>query len=204
VSSVPVSLGDLVNRFLADFGGVAPGDALYIVHIGGEDLQDALAAFPTTVRPGQASDVIIEEALTAIGTNIALLAEAGARTFLVPNAPDLALVPAVRLQGPVAQAVARGLAESFNDLLETLLTGLEQSLGVKIYRLDTFALTDEVVAAPAAFGLTEVEVPCITPGTRTKPFCSHPNEFLFWDGLHPTVVGHGIITSRALEALAAP
>jgi phospholipase/lecithinase/hemolysin len=202
ISNCQINLTVQVSRFLADVGGTAPSDALYVVHIGGDDLQDALEALLTDPS-GATSLAIIGAALEAIQANIVgLAALAGAHTFLVPNAPDLALLPAVRLAGPVAQAAGHDLALRFNAGLETLLTSLESALGVDIFRLDIFTLTGDVVGAPTDFGLTEVEVPCITPGTLVKPFCSQPDQFLFWDGIHPTRVGHGIISSRALKALA--
>ncbi len=34
----------LSERFLADFRGIAPSDGLYVIHIGGDDLRDALVA----------------------------------------------------------------------------------------------------------------------------------------------------------------
>jgi phospholipase/lecithinase/hemolysin len=201
ISLCQINLTVQVNRFLADVDGTAPSDALYVVHIGGDDLQDALEALLTDPS-GATSLAIIGAALEAIQANIVRLALAGAHTFLVPNAPDLALLPAVRLAGPAAQAAGHDLALVFNTGLETLLAGLEPAFGLKIFRLDIFHLSEEVVGTPEAFGLTEAEVPCITPLTHVKPFCSQPDEFLFWDGIHPTRVGHGIITSRALEALA--
>jgi phospholipase/lecithinase/hemolysin len=199
----PVHLSLLVGRFFADFGGVAPADALYVIHIGGDDLQDALAALATDPS-GATSIAIITDALTAIQANIIALASAGAGTFLIPNAPDFALVPAVRAAGPGAQAAGTFFAVTFNTALETMLSGLEAALGVKIFRLDIFALIHESVSAPAAFGLTEVEDFCITPFTRVSPYCSQPDAFLFWDAIHPTRVGHAIITDRALDALSAP
>ncbi len=204
----PVHLSFQVGRFFADFGGVAPADALYVIHIGGDDLRDALEALVTDPS-GATSIAIITDALTAIQANIIALASAGApsagaRTFLVPNAPDFALVPAVRAAGPGAQAAGTFFAVTFNTALETMLSGLEAALGVKIFRLDIFALIHEIVNDPAAFGLTEVEDFCITPFTRVSPYCSDPDAFLFWDAIHPTRVGHAIITDRALDALSAP
>ncbi len=199
----PVHLTTQVDRFLADFGGIAPNDALYVIHIGGDDLRDALVALETDAS-GATSMAILGEAVSAIQANIGALALAGAHTFLVPNGPDLSLVPEVRLAGPAAQAAGQFLAASFNTLLEAMLNGLEEPLGVKFFRLDIFDLIHEIVAAPVAFGLTEVEEPCITPLTRVSPFCSQPDGFLFWDAIHPTRVGHGIITSRALAVLAGP
>ena len=199
----PNDLAAQVGLFLTDFAGAAPTDALYVIHIGGDDLRDALVALQTDPT-FFTSFAILKAARDALQANIVALASAGAHTFLVPNAPDLSLIPEVRLAGLAAQAAGQVLAAQFNILLEALLGGLEASSGVKIFRLAIFDLINEIVAAPAAFGLTEVEVPCITPDTTVHPFCSRPDGYLFWDGIHPTRAGHGIIAGRALTVLAAP
>src|SRR5262249_61194186 len=93
------------------------------------------------------------------------------------------------------------LSSQFNVGLASLLGGLEAPLPLKIFRLDVFSLVHEVVADPLAFGLTEVETPCITPFTRVSPYCTRPERFLFWDFVHPTQAGHAILPDRALEVL---
>ena len=67
--------------------------------------------------------------------------------------------------------------------------------------LNVFAILNEVVAASVAVGLTEVEQPSITTGTKVKPFCAEPDEQLFWDGIHQTCAGHRILAQRASVAL---
>jgi phospholipase/lecithinase/hemolysin len=204
----PVGLFHLtiqVSRFLRDVGEAAPPDALYVIHIGGNDLRDALEVL--VADPSMAtSGVIIGQALEAIGANIVALASAGARTLLVPNVPNLALVPAVRMQGPDAQAAAQVLSVRFNDGMAAMLSDLEVGLGqaglaVTIVRLDLFTMLAEVIAAPEAAGLAEVEVPCIRPLTIVRPFCARPDEYLFWDGIHPTRAGHAILARRAHDVL---
>lgn len=196
-------LGTQVQLFLRDFKGQAPGEALYVVYLGGNDLRDALAALATDPT-GVTSAGILQAALLAIRDNLLALYTAGARAFLVPSLPNLALTPAVRLQGPPAQGAAAALAQTFNNQLSQLLDGLTTSLGVPIAQLDVYGILTEVVAAPALFGLTEVEQPCIRPGTKVKPFCSEPDEYLFWDGIHPTRAGHHILARRAATALGVP
>jgi phospholipase/lecithinase/hemolysin len=191
-----------VNMLLADTGGTPPADALYVVFIGSNDVRDALTALAADPS-GATSFGILQQALGAIQQNLAALYAAGAREFLVPNVPNLALLPAVRLQGPVAQGAAQMLAAQFNTGLESILAGLAASPDARVVRLDVFSLLNEVVAAPAAAGLTDVEQPCIVPDTRIRPFCSNPDDYLFWDGIHPTRAGHGILALRAKAELEA-
>ena len=192
--------GTQVDLFLRDFSGSAPANALYVVYIGSNDLRDALAALATDPS-GATSFAILQGALAAVRDNLLKLQAAGARHFLVPNMPDLALVPAVRLQGAAVQGAAHALAVNYNSNLASLLDGLQAASGLPITRLDIFALLDEVVAAPASFGLSNVDQTCIVPGTTVHPYCANPDQYLFWDGIHPTRVGHGIFAERAEVAL---
>ena len=187
-------LSTQVGVFLNDFGGHGPADALYVVFVGGNDLRDALLA------PAQ-STAIVQNALLAIQGNLGTLHAAGARNFLVANAPNLGLAPAVRLLGPAAQSAATFLAAQFNAGLESILEGLEFASGLNIVRFDVFQALNEIVAAPGAFGLTNVTQPCIAVDTKAQPFCANPGTFLFWDGIHPTVAGHRILAKRARAAL---
>ena len=107
----------------------------------------------------------------------------------------------VRLLGPVAQGAATFLAAQFNAGLEAILQGLESGSGLNIVRFDVFQALNEIVAAPGAFGLTNVTQPCIAVDTNAQPFCANPGTFLFWDGIHPTVAGHRILAKRARAAL---
>jgi len=187
-------LSTQVGLFMDDFENHAPADALYVVFIGGNDLRAALAA------PAQALG-IVGGALSAIRDNLLTLHAAGARNFLVANAPDLGLAPAVRLLGPDARGAASELASLFNFRLEQILGELESGPGLNIVRLNVFEILNEIVAAPGAFGLTEATRPCIALNTRVGAFCSKPGTFLFWDGIHPTKAGHRILAERARAAL---
>lgn len=199
--STQIDLTTQVDFFLGDFGTRAPADALYVVEVGGNDVRDALVAGAA----GRPEDVgpIVQEALSAIGQTIVRLSMAGARTFLVANAPNIALTPAVR-GIPGAQAPAQALAEAFNGELERILDGLEQGLGVKIVRLDLFGSVGAVVTNPALAGLSDALTPCLAFGTLVSAACEQPDEHLFWDGIHPTRAGHTFLAGQAWIALTTP
>ena len=67
-------------------------------------------------------------------------------------------------------------------------------------RLDADQILNAIVASPAAFNLTNVTTACLTP--NVAPFtCHNADEFLFWDGIHPTRAGHAILAQEAAHVL---
>jgi outer membrane lipase/esterase len=73
--------------------------------------------------------------------------------------------------------------------------------GIQIARLDAFSLISAIVADPSAFGLTDVAHSCVTPGEA--PFnCQNADEYLFWDGIHPSKATHAIVAQEAASVLA--
>lgn len=189
-----------VDTFLKVFDGAAPGDALYVVEFGGNDIRDALAAYASGADGG----AIITSALSSIGNNMGVLYAAGARKFLVWNAPDLSLTPAVRrldTLSPGAGQLAKALTIAFNTGLDAVVGSMEGLPGIEIVRLDIYQILNDVVANHAEFGLSVVDASCVTPDV--PPFdCRTPDKFLFWDGIHPTKAVHAIISQDAADALA--
>lgn len=189
-----------VQFFLVDFPAT-PSNALYVIEMGSNDIRDALLVDPTP--PGPAA--LLAEALEAITSAITTLYNAGARQFLILNVADISLTPAVlRMEVimPGTAAYAQLLSISFNEELSILLDSLESSLPkIKISRLDIFAKMNDIADDPAGFGLTETEEACITP--NIAPFTRRsPDEYLFWDGVHPTRATHGIIADDVSFVLA--
>jgi len=182
----------------------APADALYVVEMGSNDIRDALLVDPYS-EPGPTG--VLEQALTAIQTAMLDLYDAGARKFLVLNGPDISLTPAVlQLDALMPEANIKGFAQlfsyTFKDGLETLLETLEATLpDIVIRRLDMYGNLQTYAANPADYGLTEVSEACVTPDVA--PFaCRNPDEYLFWDGVHPTRTVHAIFAREAASVLA--
>jgi phospholipase/lecithinase/hemolysin len=189
-----VWLSQQVTAFLRDAGPHVPSNALFVIEMGGNDIRDALAL---------GDPAIIGAALTSIAQNIQILYGAGARKFLVWNAPNLALTPAIRTLGildPRIPVFAEQLTLGFNANLSAILGMLSGLPGIEIVRFDAFGALNMIVARPAAFGLRDVTTACITP--NVPPFqCQHPNRQLFWDGIHPTRAAHGIIALLVARTL---
>jgi phospholipase/lecithinase/hemolysin len=189
-----------VGIYLAAFQGRADGAAIHVVWFGGNDLRDALGAAagdPTLAT----SEAILGEAIQSTASNILSLWAAGARLFLVPNAPDLSRTPVIEALGPAAVGGALQLTAAYNAALGQALAQLDGLPGIRLIRLDDFALLDAVVANPESFGLENGTTPCLHFGVVIEAVCEEPREHLFWDGIHPTTAGHAIVAGAALRAL---
>jgi hypothetical protein len=81
-----------VSRYLDDVHHKAPASALYVVFIGGNDLRDALEALATD--PTGATSSTSSCRRSAPSSRASSIYTGLARTFLVANAPNIALVPA--------------------------------------------------------------------------------------------------------------
>ena len=190
------NLGRQVDTFLARVGGAAPSTALYVIEMGGNDVRDAFAVYATGGNGGP----ILTQAIGSIAANIQKLYLAGARDFLVWTVPNVGITPAIRSLGPAAGGLATQLAQGFNAGLAQVIGQLGMALpGATFTRLDSFALMNEIAAAPLAFQLTNVTNACVR---TVAPFhCDTPGDFLFWDGIHPTKAGHAILAGKAAEVV---
>ncbi|MCX7594884.1 MAG: SGNH/GDSL hydrolase family protein [Fischerella sp.] len=72
--------------------------------------------------------------------------------------------------------------------------------------IDINSLFNRVQATPGEFGFTNVTNACLV-GTLDDvaqgnfSVCSNPNDYLFWDGVHPSTRVHSIMAESALSGL---
>ena len=206
-SATGFDLADQVGAFLRDRGGKAPAETLYIVEMGGNDIRDAMVAYLAAgggPNGELAAGAVIQRALQSIGGNIFALYGAGARKFLVWNAPNLGLTPAIRgldTVSPGAAFLAAQLSGGFNlGLQHQVLADLGRLPGIELYLLDIHSKLQAIVDDPAAFGLTNVKSACITPSSAPYQ-CQDFSQYLFWDGIHPTTAAQAIVAQHAAAAL---
>ena len=185
-----------LGAFLEKSGGVASSGALYVIQIGGDDVSDAVIT--ALLGDFAGADAILQQAADAVASSVAALYAAGARRFLVWNVPDAGLTPAARFLG--ASALASLATTAFNGYLQLEMAPMFALPGITIVPFDANSLVHDIVASPSAFGLTNVTDACVTP--LSPPFrCQQPDDYLFWDGIHPTRAGHALIAAAVADLL---
>ncbi len=132
-----------------------------------------------------------------VGRAIASLADVGAKNILLANLPDLGQLPAMRTAANSARLTA--LTQAHNQGLRRAVKVLsQQHSDLKIATLDANALYREAIASPAKYGLTNVTSACLSGGG----VCGSPDQFLFWDGIHPTTAAHKILGGSSVGCCA--
>jgi outer membrane lipase/esterase len=137
------------------------------------------------------------------------LQKAGARYIVVFNLPDIGRTPEATADNAVApgsSAALTTLSQGFNNVLNG---GLAQTK-VGIIPVNTFALLNEVLANPAAYGFVNTTTPACTtassvnctPNTLVNP--SAPSNYVFADGVHPTTAAHALFAQYLEAEIAAP
>lgn len=149
---------------------------------------------------------VIANAVNNIATSIEILASEGATNFLVPNTPDLGLTPF--FSGSPNVGLASFASSAFNASLRTRLDSLQAALtDTTIIQFQTDDLFSELIQQPADFGLVNITESCFVAPTTANPagsLCSNPDEYLFWDGNHPTTAAHRILGSAFYNAVRTP
>lgn len=158
--------------------------ALYIVWAGANDYLNGNVTNP-------------QQPVENISKAVTTLANIGAKNIMVLNLADLGKLPGTRRTQFSTQLSL--LTSTHNAGLSNAVKNLSKQLGPKtnLMLVDVNTLFKTVNQFPGAFGFTNVTDACLTNNT----VCSKPDQYLFWDDIHPTTSAHKQVQKLALSVL---
>ncbi len=178
-----------------------PASTLFTLWIGGNDVF-AHVENDDPITPAQVA--------ANVSTAVTNLYNAGGRSFLIPNLPPIGLSPDY-LNDPIKGPKATTFANGYNAQLDLSLDALSGSLpGIHIIKLDINQIFLDVIANPAAYGLTNVTQRAYTPFPGENPpapygsVVGNPDQYLYWDSAHGTTAVNLVIADAAFQAVPEP
>ncbi|MBC7882011.1 MAG: SGNH/GDSL hydrolase family protein [Anaerolineae bacterium] len=162
-----------IRKFLTSAPTITP-NTLYFVTAGGNDFLNNASLNPK---------IPVNNLVTAVSSLYAY----GARNVVVTNLPDLGKIPEVN-SDPQESAALSAVTIEFNRKLKKALAELEvKRPGLNVIWIDTYSLLNSIMANPTPYGITNIKDACVE-GTYTEPTtpCENPDQYLFWDTVHPT------------------
>lgn len=191
----PLGMRLQLSQYQSRGGVFGAGDLVSILG-GANNIFQGLPAAGASANPQGSIAPVALSAASDINFIVGGVAQAGAGTILVTNLPKLSLTPQFR--GTAAAPLADYAVTTFNG---ALLTGLNATAaarpGTNIIMMDLFKIGDVIAANPSAFGVSNVTQPCFNGVT----VCSNPNDYFYFDGVHPTAAGHAAIARLANDYL---
>ncbi len=189
-----------LGLFLGSSPNVAAND-LFILWIGANDYPPTDTS---TFMPYDNPTTTLNNIQSALTTLIGV----GAKNIMVINLPPLGTLP--RTRGSLDGFCPMGIqfdSDCLNNVTLAHNMGLNSLFSavpsdVKIIPVDTYTLLNRVMANPSEYGFTNVTDSCYFLATNTA--CANPDQYLFWDGQHPTSAAHRIIGKTAFRALGIP
>lgn len=188
---VPGILGQ-VSSFLGQPNVPVDSNAIYSIFGGANDYT---SAFTRGIAPN------VNQVVGNLTNSINLLAQKNAKNFLVFNLPDIGDTPLARANNLTQPLNA--LVQQHNSQLTTALNGLRtQRPDLNIYSVDFNSLFKRVRSNPGQFGFTNVNDACVTGNnTLATNVCSNPNEYVFFDDVHPSSSAHMFLANAALASI---
>ncbi|MFT3780899.1 MAG: SGNH/GDSL hydrolase family protein [Nibricoccus sp.] len=181
-------LQDEIVMFAAEAGGRADPRALYIVQAGANDVfLWAESGMPTPLADFAA------QVAGNISTAVKRLRLMGARDILVVDIADIGLTPYGLASG--YSTLLSGITETLNAAVAAKLRGSRHCPGPQADVFSMFTTLRAIAAAPAEFGFADSTNPYL------EVLAGDPDSFLFWDDVHPTTAGQGVLADFAYERL---
>ena len=197
-----INLPFQVGAFGAHTNNAADPNALYVIDIGGNDVRNAARQNTgiAAITAGVQAELAAIQSLSAIG----------ARNFFVVNVPNVGVIPEFTQDNPSLAGAATTYSQQYDFMLNAGLGQLASS-GIHITTFDLYGFNTNLLANPAAYGLTNTTDRCYTAtpfSAATTAQCglngANINAFAYWDSIHPTETVQALWAGGFIAALGVP
>ncbi len=218
---IPPSLGLAVESYLLDVGKAKP-KGLYFLLSGGNDYLNALGfkSNDNTEHVEKYANNVVHGVLSAARK----LLDAGASKMVVFGVPDVSTTPHFN-QMAHRESLAHAV-KYHNRMLDEGIAALQSRYPTKkITFINMQLLLQELIDNPFEHGMTDTEHACIDlplPSVKGAPKefpqnlvlqnavqrsgqifsqCEQPEQYVFWDEVHPTTRAHEVLADRVCSIL---
>jgi phospholipase/lecithinase/hemolysin len=209
-AGVLFTLKQEIDSYLLGHHGKADEHSLFVVWIGSNNY---LSLSEDT--DAKEIETILAQVNSGITRSLQRLADAGAKSILVLNLPDLGLTPyarAINLQQRMSY-----ITKQHNKLLQKSINQLKgNNPTVRWLHFDIKSVLNEAIVSPQTYGFTNVTETCYeSVANEPSPTATlrmaanikhtspknHCDGYLFFDLLHPTKLAHRLMAERARSFL---
>lgn len=182
---IDTSIQGQITSYLAS-GAAVSHNGLYVVWGGANDyfaMSAAIQAQPS-LSATQIQGIVGQQVATTVGNltlDVAALAKAGARSFVVPTLPNLGATPNFNGAASSAQ-LGQLISFAHDNALASAMGQLGQQMHVNVYLVDSAGLFNDILSNPQKYGVSNTTQACLT----SAGVCSDPSSHVFWDTVHPT------------------
>ncbi|HZE58731.1 MAG TPA: SGNH/GDSL hydrolase family protein [Chthoniobacterales bacterium] len=190
VADITITIDDMGKQMDDYFAQhVFDPNALYIVWGGSNDIRNDDSSASVTATVGRVDNLVSR------------LATAGAKYIMVPNVPPIGDTP--RYFGTQKGATTNRASAEYRNELAVSLNALQSTLASQgftpaIYRVDEWADTVRIFSNGPRFGFTN-----LTSAAQDNS-SANPDQYIFWDDLHPTTAVHYRLALTAYNAIVNP
>ncbi len=219
VGVVPVGLEQQIDAFEMSPMFQSPGetveDDLFFLWVGANDYFSFIEDDPTTPDVVETNfpengreriDAVIDVVNINIRGAVKDIIDAGGQDIVIFNLPDLSDSPLADNLTRQDQKSLRKLTNIHNRRLDRLVDNIERTNpDVNIVEIDVNELVDEIFDNPGEFGLTHVTDNFsgidLYADLNQPPASGNPNEYFYWDSVHPTTTVHNLVADLVLDEL---
>jgi phospholipase/lecithinase/hemolysin len=186
-----------VGQYLA--GHTPAANDLMVVWAGATDFLESFSSPTGPISPVLSADTLAGSLVT--------LANAGARQFIVPNLPPLGEIPSIRGLGvPALSAAADQWTAAFDAELAADVSHFKSARPTAtVVSLDVAGLVQQITQPSNPFGFVNTTDPVgpLLPGSEflAAVTATDPQDYLFYDGAHPTSKTHQLVGVEAAAAV---